>query len=78
MAWNFVQSGVFSGVVSGAVNHPGLLKSTVEGPAILTGGTFGLEASIVAVLVCIAAGILMLVLAIRRGHLVRPFWQRNG
>jgi uncharacterized protein len=78
MAWNFVQSGVFSGVVSGAVNYPGLLKSTVEGPAILTGGTFGLEASIVAVLVCTAAGILMLVLAIRRGHIVRPFWQRNG
>ncbi len=78
MAWNFVQSGVFSGVVSGAVNHPGLLKPTVEGSAILTGGTFGLEASIVAVLVCTAAGILMLFLAIRRGHVVRPFWQRNG
>jgi uncharacterized protein len=77
MAWNFVQSGVFSGVVSGAFNHPGLLKYTVEGPAILTGGTFGLEASIVAVLVCTAAGILMLVLAIRCSHIVRPFWQRN-
>lgn len=78
MAWNIVQSGVFSGVVSGTVNHPGLLKSTVEGPTILTGGTFGLEASIVAVLVCTTAGILMLFLAIRRGNVVRPFWQRIG
>lgn len=78
MAWNFAQSGVFSGVVSGAVNHPGLLKSTVEGPAILTGGTFGLEASIVAVLVGIAAGTVMLMLAVNLGHIVRPFWQRNG
>lgn len=78
MAWNFAQSGVFSGLVSGAVNYPGLFKSTVEGPAILTGGTFGLEASIVAVLVGIAAGIVMLMLAIRRDHVVRPFWQRNG
>jgi uncharacterized protein len=77
MAWNFVQSGVFSGIVSGAVNQPGLLKSTVEGPAILTGGNFGLEASIVAVLVCTGAGILMLVLAIRSGHVLRPVWQRN-
>lgn len=78
MAWNFVQSGVFSGVVSGAFKHPGLLKSTVEGPAILTGGSFGLEASIVAVLLCTVTGILMLIHAIRRGHVVRPFWQHNG
>lgn len=77
MAWNFAQSGVFSGIVSGAANHPGLFKSTVEGPAILTGGTFGLEASIVAVLVGLAAGIVMLMLAIRRDHVLRP-WQRNG
>lgn len=78
MAWNFAQSGVFSGVVSGAAHHPGLFKSTVQGPGILTGGTFGLEASIVTVLVGIAAGIVMLMIAIRRDHVVRPFWQRSG
>ena len=78
MSWNFAQSGIFSGIVSGAFNQPGLFKSTVEGPAILTGGAFGLEASIVSVLVCTAAGLLLLMLAIKRGHLVLPFWKRSG
>ena len=78
MAWNFAQSGVFSGVVSGAVSYPGLFKSTVEGSAILTGGAFGLEASIVAVLVGTAAGIVMLVMAHRRGLIVPPIWKRSG
>jgi len=78
LAWNFAQSGVFSGVVSGSFNHPGLFKSTVEGPAILTGGLFGLEASIVAVLASTAAGLLLLLLAIRRGHFLPPFWQRKN
>jgi uncharacterized protein len=78
LAWNFAQSGVFSGIVSGSFNQPGLFKSTIEGPAILTGGLFGLEASIIAVLVSTAAGMLFLVLAIRRGHIVPPFWQHQN
>jgi membrane protease YdiL (CAAX protease family) len=77
-AWNFAQSGVFSGIVSGGFNQPGLFKSTVEGPAILTGGAFGLEASIVSVLVCTAAGLVMLMFAIRRGNIITPFWKRRG
>lgn len=77
MAWNFAQSGVFSGIVSGSFSQPGLFKSTVEGPAILTGGMFGLEASIVAVLVCTAAGLVMLMLVIRRGHVMPPVWRRQ-
>ena len=78
IAWNLAQSGVFSGIVSGSFNQPGLLRSTVEGPAYLTGGNFGLEASIVAVLVCTAAGIAMLVMAVRRGNVVPAFWSRGG
>ena len=78
LAWNFAQSGVFSGIVSGAYNQPGLFKSTVEGSFILTGGPFGLEASIVAVIVCTAAGLVMLMIAIRRGNIVPPFWRRRG
>lgn len=77
VAWNFALSGVFSGIVSGAFNQPGLLESTVEGPSLLTGGLFGLEASVVAVLVCTAAGVMMVVLAVQRGHVVPAPWNRN-
>ncbi len=76
MSWNYVQSAVFSGAVSGNAAKPGLLKATMEGPDLLTGGSFGMEHSIVAFVYCSAAGVILLIIAIRRGRLMPPFWQR--
>lgn len=78
MAWNYTQSGIFSGIVSGSDTDPGLLRSTIEGPVALTGGSFGLESSVVAFVLCTATGVALLVLAARRGHIVPPFWRRSG
>jgi len=78
IAWNFTQSGIFSGSVSGAFEKPGLFKATIEGPELLTGGKFGMEATLVALLICTTAGLVMLVMAVRRGKIVPPFWQRTG
>ncbi len=52
VAWNFTQSGVFSGSVSGAFEQPGLFRAIIEGPELLTGGKFGMEATVIALLVC--------------------------
>jgi hypothetical protein len=76
MAWNYVQSAVFSGVVSGAVSDPGLLKATIEGPKLMTGGSFGMEQSLFALVLCTTAGAIMLRIAIRRGHILPPIWKR--
>lgn len=76
MAWNYFQSAVFSGVVSGAVSDPGLLQATIEGPELLTGGSFGMEHSVVALVICTTAGVILLLIAIRRGHMMPPMWQR--
>ena len=64
--------------VSGAFEQPGLVKATIEGPELLTGGKFGMEATIVALLIGATAGLVMLVMAVRRGNIVPPFWQRAG
>ena len=77
MGWNYFQSAVFSGVVSGSVSDPGLLKATIEGPEWLTGGTFGMEHSIFALVYCTSAGVILLMIAIRRGHLMPPMWKRG-
>jgi membrane protease YdiL (CAAX protease family) len=54
-AWNLFESGVFGTTVSGASNTAhGLLNTTLSGPAIVTGGSFGPEASLFAIVVCIA------------------------
>ena len=76
MAWNFVQGGIFSGSVSGAFEQPGLFKAVIEGPELLTGGKFGMEATIVALLVCTTMGLAVLNVAICRGNIVPPIWQR--
>jgi membrane protease YdiL (CAAX protease family) len=77
MAWNYTQSAVYSSIVSGGVFDPGLLKATIEGPEFLTGGGFGIEASVFALVFCTGAGIVMLAIAHRRGNFLPPPWTRH-
>lgn len=78
MAWNYTQSAIFSGIVSGGVSEPGLIRSNIRGPEVLTGGSFGLESSIIAFAFCTTTGIVLLIMAIRRGGIVPPIWNRRG
>lgn len=70
-AWNFTQGWVFSIPVSGTGLSNGLLVTVREGPDWLTGGAFGLEASLVVLVLATAAGLGLLHLAKQRGQ-VRP------
>ena len=74
VAWNFAQSGIF-GVAASGVKGTGFMEGDLHGPPILSGGAFGPEASIVAVVVCLAAGLYLLRAAHNRGHILRPFWR---
>ena len=76
IAWNFTEGGVFGASVSGHDAH-GLLASHFAGPTVLSGGSFGPEASLVAVALCLGAAVALLVLARRRGQLRPPFWSRR-
>ena len=76
MAWNYTQSAIFSGVVSGNEASQGPIRSTVQGSALLTGGKFGVESSVLALLVCTTTGVVMLAMAVRRGKIVPPAWKR--
>jgi membrane protease YdiL (CAAX protease family) len=75
-AWNFTQTGLFGIADSG---HPGqgLLRTEFAGPAWLTGGAFGIEASAVSVLLCAIVAGGFLVCAYRRGRFVPPFWKNS-
>lgn len=78
IAWNYTQSGIFSGVVSGGYALPGLIKPVIDGPPLLTGGAFGIESSVIAFVLCTATGVILLIMASRRGHVVPPFWKRRS
>ncbi|WP_182884250.1 CPBP family intramembrane glutamic endopeptidase [Microbispora sp. H10885] len=69
-AWNFVEGGVFGTEVSGNGATQGLLHGVMSGPAALTGGEFGPEASTYAVVFGALLTIAFMWLARRRGNLV--------
>jgi len=74
--WNFTQGGIFGLAVSGGSTE-GFLRSSLTGPELFSGGAFGAEASLFAVLVCGSASICLLSRARRHDRIIRPFWARN-
>jgi membrane protease YdiL (CAAX protease family) len=76
VGWNVAQGALYGIPVSGN-DAPGFLVSNRTGPDWLSGGAFGAEASVVALAVCSLGTIALLVVAIRRGTIVPPFWMRK-
>ncbi|MFN2101181.1 CPBP family intramembrane glutamic endopeptidase [Altererythrobacter sp. MF3-039] len=74
--WNVIQ-GLWDVPISGN-DVDGLVQARLEGPEVLAGGGFGLEATIFALVVATGAGIWMLVRAARAGRIVKPMWSRKG
>lgn len=72
-AWNFTQGEIFGVPVSGGAVQ-GLVKSTLSGPDLLSGGGFGLEASVIAMVIATAAGAWFVWAAARKGEVVQPWW----
>jgi membrane protease YdiL (CAAX protease family) len=75
-AWNFTQGEIFDIPVSGT-KVDGMVDAQLSGPPLLTGNGFGLEASVIAIVVATAFGLWLLWLAIRKGELVHPMWVRR-
>ncbi|GLY35651.1 CAAX amino protease [Amycolatopsis sp. NBRC 101858] len=69
-AWNFAEGGLFGTQVSGTDAPQGLLHGVISGPAALSGGEFGPEASLYSLLAGVITTVLFMRLARRRGHIV--------
>jgi membrane protease YdiL (CAAX protease family) len=78
MAWNYTQSAIFSGIVSGNDAAARVDPVHRQGPRPADGGRFGVESSVLALVLCTTTGIVMLVMAARRGKIVPPIWKRPG
>lgn len=65
--WNFTEGGFYSTAVSGGAAK-GIIKTTLTGPNVLTGGSFGPEASWVTICVCSVLTVIFLFIAVRRGQ----------
>lgn len=72
-SWNLVQA-VNSLPVSGNATK-GVLNGQIMGPTWLTGGEFGIEASVVTLSLSVIASGVLLNLAFKRGHAIAPYWK---
>jgi membrane protease YdiL (CAAX protease family) len=75
--WNFSEGSLYGLAVSGFTPRNALTLGTLSGPAILTGGAFGPEASIVAVVLCLFLAMLLLWRAAKLHRIRPPLWTRN-
>ncbi len=75
-AWNFSEGGIYGAVISGNDLKKSLISSKIAGPDLLTGGAFGPENSLQAVLIGLGVGILFLWMANKQHKLLKPFWQK--
>jgi len=72
-AWNFAQGEIWDIPVSGTPVH-GVVVARLSGDPLLTGNGFGLEASVICIVIATLFGLWLLWLAIRKGEVRRPMW----
>lgn len=75
--WNFAQGYIWDVPVSG-VPVDGLLQSHPAGNPLISGGAFGMEGSVIAVVLVTGAGIWFIAKAVRLGRIVQPWWVRRN
>src|SRR6266404_2785845 len=72
--WNFSEGSLYGLSVSGFTAKNALTQGSLRGPVILTGGAFGPEASIVAVILCFGTAVLFLSRAAKIGRIQPSLW----
>jgi hypothetical protein len=77
IGWNFTEYAVFGMATSGVTAAPGMIRGSLSGSRILTGGEFGPEASIVAVIICLAAALYFIYSILKQRLDEPPVWQKD-
>ena len=74
--WNVTQGLAWDVPISGFALD-GWVESRLVGDPILSGGSFGLEASVITMVIATAYGAWLIARAVRRGHVVPNWWARR-
>lgn len=75
---NFFQDGIFGMPNSGITDFDSWIQPIIRGPAWITGGSFGIEASVVFVLLSLCVGLFILKKAMQNHQIVPPLWKRKS
>lgn len=74
--WNVVQGFVWDVPVSG-IDVDGMVQSQASGNELISGGAFGLEASLIALVLATSAGVWLVWKAWKKGEVMSPWWVRR-
>ncbi len=74
--WNVTQGLVWDVPVSGN-DVDGLVDARLVGDPLLSGGAFGLEASVIALVVAGGFGVWLVMRAVKAGEVMQPWWVRR-
>lgn len=75
-AWNFMQSGIFGAITSGNEKTSSLLNTKITGSQLITGGEFGPEGTIQAIVFCVLAAIILIQLGKKK--IVNQYWKNEN
>ena len=78
LGWNFAEGAIFGMSVSGTAKQASLITGSLHGRSLLTGGAFGPEASVLAVIICLAAAIYLIARTVRLARLEPPIWSKTS
>jgi uncharacterized protein len=73
-AWNLSEGGIYGAIISGDGLKKSLISSKIEGHNLLTGGPFGPENSLQAVILGLMVGAVFLWIANKQHKIVKPYW----
>jgi hypothetical protein len=74
--WNYFQSGIF-GMPNSGTAYKGLIIPDIQGKEWITGGSWGIEASYIAILLVLIAGVYFIIIAKNANQIVLPVWIRK-
>jgi len=74
LGWNFTEGGIFGAAVSGG-QFSGLIHAPLAGPPLITGGAFGPEASLAALVVSLSASMALAWYVVYSGRWRPPRWR---
>jgi len=74
--WNYFQSGIF-GMPNSGTAYKGLIFPDIQGKEWITGGSWGIEASYIAILLVLIAGVYFIIIAKNANQIVLPVWIRK-
>jgi hypothetical protein len=70
-----VQSGIFGAITSGNEQTNSLFNTHISGAELITGGAFGPEGTIQAILFWLLVSIILMVLITKQDKLIKPYWK---